>query len=367
MSSQVASGAWGAASGDAGGAGAGLPNGGVAGEGAATLPWGVSGGDVALEALHPLVLATYFAAVVLVGALSPQPVLAALSLAGALSCSVACLGARETLRQLRWELPALALVCVANPLYSHSGATTLLVVGPLVVRAESLAYGACMGAMMVSSVVWLACAGRVLGPDRALELGGGAWPTVSLMLSMALQLVPQLLRRAREVRAVGRACTAATGCPAPSGDAIVTAGGARSGVAAPSRRHAGAAGPREGRAGRAARGARLSGVLLGWALEESVGRSDAMRARGWRAGARRTSWRRERLSTRDALAEVVLVALVGLCSLVAASACAAWRFYPTMPVLVAWWGYVPYAALMALPAVLAVVGRARWRRWEGAA
>lgn len=367
MSSQVAAGAWGAASGDVGEPGSALPDLGAAPAGASALPWAMAGGAVALEALHPLVLATYFAAVVLLTALAPQPVLAVLSLSGALACSVVCLGARETLRQLRWQLPALALVCVANPLYSHSGATTLLVVGPLMVRAESLAYGACMGAVMVASVVWLACAGRVLGPDRALELGGGVWPTVSLMLSMALQLVPQLLRRAREVRAVERACTAATCGSASSGEARARAGAAGAGVAAPKASPAAGTGRREGRPARVERGARLSGVLMGWALEESVGRADAMRARGWRAGARRTSWRRMRLSARDALAEAALVSLVGLCALVAASAYASWRFYPTMPDLVAWWGYVPYASLMALPAALAVVERARWRRWEGAA
>lgn len=300
-----------------------------------------SGRD-AFETLHPAVVVTYFAGVVVLTAFAMEPVLVGLSLAGALLCSLVCLGPRETARQLRWQLPAIALVCLANPLYSHSGATVVATLGPVVIRAEALAFGLAMGALLVATVTWLACAASAQGFDRMLGLGGGVFPTVSLMVSMALQLVPQLLDRARQVRAVEAACTAAGG-PAPDV-------------------------PDDGsRAGRLAHGARLSGVLMAWSMEESVGRADAMRARGWRAGAPRTCYRRERFGTADALAETAVALLLSLSALAAWSACGAWRFYPTMPPLAWRWGYVPYALLMALPTLRVAGERVRWARWEAAA
>ena len=48
-------------------------------------------------------------------------------------------------------------------------------------------------------------------------------------------------------------------------------------------------------------------------------------------------------------------------ALLASVACGQWHFYPALPRLVAWWGYVPYAALVLLPAALELVGRLRWR------
>jgi energy-coupling factor transport system permease protein len=56
-----------------------------------------------------------------------------------------------------------------------------------------------------------------------------------------------------------------------------------------------------------------------------------------------------------------IVVLAGVSAFLVWVACSQWRFYPTMPTLVAWWGYIPFAAFVALPSVLALVERASWR------
>ena len=86
-----------------------------------------------------------------------------------------------------------------------------------------------------------------------------------------------------------------------------------------------------------------------------------MRARGWGCGRARTCYRPDVPRGRDALLACAIALLAFLCALLAAVACGQWRFYPTMPRLVAWWGYVPYAALMLLPSVAALAERALWR------
>ena len=270
--------------------------------------------------------AALFAGILLLTMFAVQPVLVAISLAGALTFSALVRGAAATARGLAWQLPMLALVCLANPLFSASGSTLLVRVGPVAVYLESLAYGAVMGALMVAVVVWFEDAAAVLTQDRLLGLGRGRAASISLVISMAAQLMPQMLWRGRGVEASLAACSAA---------------GERPGL-------------RE-------RLTRESGQLMSWALEDSLERADAMRARGWESGARRTSYRADVLRESDAAALCGIVLALAVCAFLAWAACSQWRFYPTCPTLIVWWGYVPYAALMFVPTIAAAVERLRWR------
>lgn len=369
----------------------------------------------AFDTSHPAVPALYFAGTAVLMMFAMQPVYVGISLAGSLLCSFLCRGVADTLRGLRWQLPMLALVCLANPLFVATGSTLLWRVGPIAVYAEALAYGACMGALMVSVVVWLECASRVLTQDRLLAVSGRVLPTVSLMVSMTAQLVPQLMRRASAVRQVTAACTAAGGAasgvrtPSVDRDAgpgttsqvvdgmtsevvgggrttVAVVGGTTSEVVGDAPAAVGVAGgdatdaPRsqgEASQGDASRGrvarsrtrrlarlrphARVGTMLLTWALEDSLERADAMRARGWGATQSRTSYRTWRFRTSDAVAMAIIGLLLALDALLAWVACAQFSFYPTMPRLVAWWGYVPYAALVLIPSALDVYQRVMWR------
>lgn len=280
----------------------------------------------AFDACHAAVPATLLAGTVALCMLAVEPVLAAISLAGALLFSLIVRGTGSTARGLVWELPLLALVCLANPLFSASGSTLLFKLGPRSVYLESLAYGAIMGALMVAVVLWFEGAAAVLSQDRLLALAPRRARALPLLAGMVAQLVPQLLRRSRDVRAALAACTAAGPRPAAR-EALM----------------------------------RTSSLLLSWSLEESLERADSMRARGWESGRPRTCYRPERLRSRD------VAALCGIAALLAAAAacawllCADWRFYPRMSGLGPWWAYVPAAALVCLPAAAELFARLRER------
>jgi energy-coupling factor transport system permease protein len=277
-------------------------------------------GALAFETCHPVVPAVYFAGIIGIGIFTLQPVFAAISVVGALCFAVCCMGWRRALRQLRWQLPMIALVCLANPLFSSSGLTVLFTLGPVTVRLEALAYGLCMGASLVSMLQWVANAAHVLTEDRLLELSGTRLPVVTTMVSMAIQLVPQLRRRFGVVESARGACTSAQA-------------------------------PRKG--GRV----HASTVLMAWAMEDSLERADSMRARGWELGGHRTGYRLEPLRGSDVAAAVAVGLLVFTAALAAYVAQAEWSFYPTMPALRPWWGYVPFALLALLPTALTLVLR----------
>ncbi len=277
--------------------------------------------------MHPSVPAVYLAGTVGITLCASQPVYQVISLAAAVALSVVLRGALPTLRGLRWQLPMLLLICLANPFFSASGSTELFRVASRAIYLEGLAYGFTSGAMMVSTVLWLECATVMLDEEGVRALGARSLPVVALMVSMSAQLVPQLLRRAQGARRAASACTAA----------------------------------RATKTTVRARGTRLTTMLMSWAMEDSLERADAMRARGWGAATRRTSYQGHPFGAADVVRLLVLVFLSALNVALAWAACGQWRFYPTMTRLVAWWGYAPFVLLALLPTVLVLIDRLRWR------
>ncbi|MDO4436472.1 MAG: energy-coupling factor transporter transmembrane component T [Coriobacteriaceae bacterium] len=255
-----------------------------------------------------------------------HPVLVALSLAGALLYGAVSRGWRAVLGGLRWQLPLVVLVALVNPLFVREGSTEIARLFDQPVYAESLAFGLTMAGMFIASVTWLQLGEQILPYDKVLALLGKRLPVLGLMVSMTMRLVPRFVRQGRQIASVH--------------DVAVPGEGAR-------------------------RRLRQSSVLMGWALEDSLETADAMRARGWNACPRRTTYARYRFAARDAWW------LVGLGAAAVAIGAAVWRqltgfaFYPVVtfgPALDAAGlaGYVLFAGWMVLPAVLHVYETGRF-------
>lgn len=282
----------------------------------------------AFDGLHPSVVVTYTVLSLVFIMAAFQPVLVGIALACALLVGCLLRGWRSVVGSLAWQLPVLAVVALANPLFSPSGTTELFRLGTQGFYLESLVYGACMGAMLVTVMVQFSNASAVLTSDRVMSVMGGRLPTTALMVSMVARLVPQFVRRGREVSAVHDACSAA----APRTPAERTAAHMR-----------------------------IVSVIMGWGMEDSLETADAMRCRGWGSGPRTTYRRRNRMTRLDALALAAVVALAALCAVLAFAAVSQFRFYPTLSSLVLWWGYIPYALFFLLPAFSLIGGRFSWR------
>ena len=287
-----------------------------------------SGGEpvAAFSMSHPAVPALYMVLTLGLTMFSMQPVLIALSLAGGLAYGFATRGTVRTLGALRWQLPVILIIALVNPLFSASGSTELFRIGMRAVHLESLVYGLCMGGLFVASVLWFEAAASMLEYDKVLALLGNAAPVIALMISMCMRLIPQFLRRGRTVLAVQDA------------------------IDMPGRKPADPVRSR----------LRASSVLMGWGMEDSLERADAMRSRGWGAVPRRTTYARYRMGRSD------VVALVGLALFGAVAVAVAWTattqssFYPQLSVPAPWQGYVVYAVWMALPCVLCAIDEKRF-------
>lgn len=273
---------------------------------------------------HPAVAFVFLACAIVISMAALQPVFVALSFLGALACSVVCRGARATAGSFVWIVPLWLVVAIANPLFSASGSTEILRIGVRAVYVESLVYGACSGGMLASVFLWFSSYAACMNSANTMALFGNVLPIVSLMVSQVMRLVPQFVARGRGIAAAQDAVSAA----APQTKRQQTAGRLR-----------------------------IVSVLMGWGMEDGIERSDAMHARGYDCGARRTTYKRYRFGRADAsvlAAIVVLAAVAGAC---AAAVCLRFSFYPTLSGWGAWWAHLPYALLMAVPSAL------RFKEW----
>lgn len=277
----------------------------------------------AFQTWHPLVPAVFFAGTIVLAMFGLTPHCVGISLVGGLTFALVTQGVRVALAKLRWQLPLLVLICLINPLYSAMGSTLLGRVGPFRIYAESLAYGAVMGALLVSVLLWFEAAASVVGQDEFMELGGGMLPSVTLAVSMVMRLIPQLVRRARMTR-----------------DTLHATSGSERGRA---------------------EGMRLLSVLLTWSLEDSVERADSMRARGWGSGVRRSTYVSHVLRPLDVVALGCVAALLALAAWGAAQTVAGWRFYPHMTGEASLAVLAPYALLCLMPSSVVVSERLGWR------
>lgn len=278
---------------------------------------------------HPAVAFTFLVCAAAFAMAAMQPVYVALSLAGSLACSACVRGARRTARQLPWLAATVCVVALANMLFANEGETVLFYLGPRAMRLEALWYGLCAGGMLAAVFTWMSSYAACMDSAATTALLGNVAPTISLMVSQVMRLVPQFARRGRLVEDVAAAVPAAA--------------------------------PRTARE-RVRGHLRTVSVLVGWGLDDSLGRSDAMRARGYGCGCRRTTYRRYRLGRADVTLLALIALLVAVNIPLAAIAVGQYTFYPAPPRLIVWWGYLPYAVLMILPVVLTAREWLLWRR-----
>ncbi|MCD8316157.1 MAG: energy-coupling factor transporter transmembrane protein EcfT [Eggerthellaceae bacterium] len=325
-------------------------------------------GKASFERVAPSVIFVYFLWAIILTMCAFQPVLIAISIAGALISSHV-LRSASVLRQLAWMLPVLIIIAVINPLFSASGSTVLFMMGTHPIYLESLVFGACMGGLLIAAILWFANAAAVLTTDRVMDLLGKRLPIISYMFSMTLRLVPKFIEERNLINDVSRVNfrtyennldKAGKEQPFPEADSFPLS--SQKPISAPGNIISEIEG-KPGKAGlrrRIGRRARMMSVLVGWSLEDSLETADSMRCRGWGSVRRRTRYRRERFSVGDAILLAIVIALGALASFLGFVATSQFFFYPELTALSVWWGYGPYLLFFLLPWLYILLEDLNW-------
>ncbi len=284
----------------------------------------------ALDTYNPIPVAVYFLSVATVAMLCMHPILLTTALLGALAL---CL-MRHDVKAARTHLffwGVFALTVLINPLFSHHGATVLLVIGDAPVSLEAILWGATSAAAIVCTLYLFASFCAIMQSDKLLYLLGKLSARLSLILSMALRYVSLLSEQWTRIKQTQ------TALGLYKEDNIFD--------------HV--------------RGTlRIFSVLLSWALENGIVSAGSMSARGYGTG-RRTHYAIFPFSRRDALLLCLTLALLACTLVPMALGALDFTFYPTLKLhhagALSWLGYLSYGALVALPIFAEIKDAVKWK------
>jgi len=250
----------------------------------------------AFSRFHPLPLAVYLIAVMLLTMFCSHPVILALSLLGGVLFNIRLTGFASFVKDCKIYLPLFLLITLTNPLFSHNGVTVLFFVNGNPVTLEAFLYGANIAAMLLAVVFWSKCWSAVMTSDKLLYLFGKPLPKLSLVLSMSLRYIPLFKIKWTEIK------DAQTALGYFSETGFVS---------------------------RLRESLRIFSTLVTWSLENTVEAGMSMTARGYGLK-NRTSYSLFRFRKRDVLLLLVSICLTGAVAAGIATGALAFAFYPAI-------------------------------------
>ena len=281
----------------------------------------------AFSKCHPLVNFLFFVGAIGISVVIQHPVYV---LAGIVCGAVyyLLLSGKKGWKTIIGLMPIFLIITLVNPLFNTMGETSLFTIFGRPYTLEALLYGSVVGSMFVIMMLWFGCYNRVLTSDKFTSLFGNLIPSISLLLVMILRMIPNFIRKARQIigarRSIGKGAAQAATTKEKLGDGVT-----------------------------------VLGALTGWALEGSVVTGDSMRARGYGV-AKRSSFMVYRMGITD---WVLLAVMTGLLSLTIVAACLGQvdaTFVPEMELPPVSWGFLVYICYLLIPTVLHIKEAIQW-------
>lgn len=175
-------------------------------------------------------------------------------------------------------IPLWILMSAINPLFNTQGEVILFTCfGGRPYTFEALCYGMSLGAMFVSVILWFLSYSAVMTSDKFIYLFCRVMPSVSLILTMVLRLVPNYHRKIKQI-ASARKCI-------------------------------GRGGDSETKRDKAEEGLTVISALTGWAFEGGIITADSMRSRGYGTG-RRTNFSIYSFESRDKMIMLIMIVML---------------------------------------------------------
>ncbi|MBR5309988.1 MAG: energy-coupling factor transporter transmembrane protein EcfT [Oscillospiraceae bacterium] len=286
-----------------------------------------------LSLYHPLVSFGYFVAVIAGTLLFIHPYFVLISLGCALLSAAMINGKKMFLASLGFGIPMFIFIALANPLFNHRGATILFYLFDNPVTKEAIIYGIVSAGMMFAAVIWFTCYNTVVTSDKFIYIFGRVLPSVALIISMTLSLIPRLMAQIKVIADTQRSI----GLDWKSGSLM----------------H------------RIRAGARILSILVSWALEDAVITADSMRARGY-GQHKRSTFSIFRFGKRDGIMLSIIVLLFAAEVAAYITGAGTMEFYPAIVApkteFIDILFYIAYAALGIIPAAIQMKEELKWKQ-----
>lgn len=229
-----------------------------------------------------------------------------------------------------WKLvigmvPAFVFLSVINPLFNTYGEMALFTVFGNPYTLEALFYGMVIAGIFVVMMLWFNCYSIVLTSDKFVCLFGSLIPSLSLLLVMVLRMIPNLMRKGKQIIGVRKSIGKGAGADSTKREKLLG-------------------------------GMTMLSALTDWALEGSIVTADSMRSRGYGAE-KRTSFQIYRMTMRDWLLLAVMLLLAAAVILAGGTEAS---FTPVLYIASPTWGLAAYIAFLLIPIVLHVKEALQW-------
>lgn len=287
--------------------------------------------ETAFSMYHPIVCFTYFIVMISASMFFMHPVFIGISLVCSFTYTT-LINKGKSKQILIFGLITAICIAIVNAIFVHRGATVLFYLKDNPITFESIIYGTCSGAMMLSVILWFSAYNEVITTDKFLYIFSKIVPSISLMLSMTIRLIPKLIQQTKVIVASQKT----VGLDCSSGNII----------------------------NRAKSSMRVLSILVTWALEDGVQTADSMKARGYGLKGRTTfsififTFKDKIMTLIIMLVSLILVIgyLMGLGTL---------RFYPTIANITldikSLIIYISFFIIGLLPSMLELLEVRKWK------
>lgn len=284
------------------------------------------------KSLHPICIFSYFVSVILLILLCLNPIVMLIGCGGAMFFLLKTDGIKS-FGWLKMIFPMLLLISLTTLLLNHRGVTRLILVFGQWITLEALCYGITSGLSLAALILWFACYQKIMTSDKFLYLFGKVAPATSLLISMALNLVPKLQGQLRQIQESQNMLN-------PEKTKVRD---------------------------KLNQSIRHVSALLGWSLENTVEQADSMKARGYGVK-RRTTFHLFRFESRDVIFLTILIILAGSCFIARSLGYGVMEFYPRMDKVLSGAGdivfYLIFLVLVCIPGIMEWKEELTWRFYD---
>lgn len=284
-------------------------------------------------AYHPIINFSFFIGAFVFGMILMHPAFLICSLILSVLYYLTVRG-RNGLKYIAGMWSVLAVISLLNPVFNTRGETVIFTyLGERKYTVEALLYGVALAAMMVSILMWFASYNSVMTSDKFLFLFGRCAPSVTLILTMVLRLVPSYKNKVIQMNGARR-CIGK---------------GAENGTKKERIHH----------------GVILLSALTSWALEGGVITADSMRCRGYGCG-RRTNFSVYRFEKKDKRMLTGMIFLTGMICICYLKGGAFAEYTPHFQISeirnpYTAVGIAAYAVFLAIPSAVNIGEEMKWR------
>lgn len=152
-----------------------------------------------LSKYNPIVILLYFISNILITMLTKNPVFIMISFVSVIIYALVLKFPNKVYKQVILIIVLILISALTNPLFNKMGDTIVLQIGKTKFSFEAIFYGFVAALMIIAIIIWFRNYNLVMSSDKFLYLFSKYFPNISLIISMILKLIPDMLKKIKDL------------------------------------------------------------------------------------------------------------------------------------------------------------------------